>query len=190
MDNERRKQTNRSRRCYACELFFFFVSMRTHLRETMTKKRRARARTRGGGFFFSKTRFKTPLFTPSPLLRARAHWWNRVRKTALRSVAVYRRRRRVAFFKCFKVCIYLFFFRPLRQRVLQCLLRENFFAQKGVPAPTPTPTSATTREREREERERESMERSRRESDGETCGACLRTKKGTRKKMCVQRVFV
>ena len=33
------------------------------------------------------------------------------------------------------------------------------------------------------------MERSRRESDGETCGACLRTKKGTRKKMCVQRVF-
>ncbi len=62
--------------------FFFFVSMRTHLRETMTKKRRARARTRGGASSSRKRALKRH-YSPPPPSCARAHWWNRVRKTAL-----------------------------------------------------------------------------------------------------------
>ena len=58
----------------------FFVSMRTHLCETMTKKRRARARTRGASSSSRKRALKRP-YSPPPCVRAR--WWNRVRKTAL-----------------------------------------------------------------------------------------------------------
>ena len=47
----------------------FFVSMRTHLCETMTKKRRARARTRGASSSSRNRALKRPY---SPPLRARA----------------------------------------------------------------------------------------------------------------------
>ena len=69
----------------------FFVSMRTHLCETMTKKRRARARTRGASSSSRKRALKRPY---SPPLRARAGGIE-FERPLFSSVAVYRRRRRV-----------------------------------------------------------------------------------------------
>ena len=70
----------------------FFVSMRTHLCETMTKKRRARARTRGASSSSRKRALKRP-YSPPPV-RARAGGIE-FERPLFSSVAVYRRRRRV-----------------------------------------------------------------------------------------------
>ena len=90
VDNERRR-TNESIARVLCGELFFFVSMRTHLCETMTKKRRARARTRGASSSSRKRALKRPY---SPPLCARAGGIE-FERPLFSSVAVYRRRRRV-----------------------------------------------------------------------------------------------